>query len=197
MISFNINGQPVDVQLEGEKTVGDVLKSFEITCEENNAAVIGICVDDHQITADIFDEESLKPLGSDTKFDFSVVTQEQIKESFANLAVLFEKLSAKMEEIPLALQEGKNAETSEAIKSLADSIDHFCHIAALASLFPDTFNNTNIQGMNFKEFFDEFSPILLDFEEALKNNDSVMIGDLSEYEICPRLKAISEALKNF
>ena len=34
-----------------------------------------------------------------------------------------------------------------------------------------------------------------DFEEALQNNDSVMIGDLSEYEICPRLQAISKALK--
>lgn len=196
MISFYINGQQVDVQLEGEKTVGDVLKSFEMTCEDNNAAVIGITVDDVQITADSFDEVALKKLGSDTKFEFSVVTQEQIKESFANLSILFENLSAKMEEIPLALQNGKNTEASESIRTLADSIDHFCHIAALASLFPDTFSNTNIDGMNFKDFFDEFSPILLDFEEALKNNDSVMIGDLSEYEICPRLKAISSSLKN-
>ena len=42
MISFYINGDPVEVQLEGEETIGDVLKSFEITCEENAAAVIGI-----------------------------------------------------------------------------------------------------------------------------------------------------------
>ena len=49
--------------------------------------------------------------------------------------------------------------------------------------------------MSFQEFFNDFSPILADFEEALKNNDQVMIGDLSEYEICPRLQAISQALK--
>lgn len=196
MISFFINGQNVEVQLEDEKTIGDVLKSFEITCEQNEAAVIGITVDGNPITADIFDEESLKPIGKDTKFEFSVVTKTSIEESFANLAVLFDKLSAKMEEVPLALQCGKNSEASESIKELADSIDHFCHIAALASLFPETFKSSTINGMNFKDFFDEFSPILLDFEEALKNNDSVMIGDLSEYEICPRLKAISSALKS-
>ena len=45
MIQFYINGQSVDVQLEDEQTIGDVLKSFEKTCEENNAAVIGITVD--------------------------------------------------------------------------------------------------------------------------------------------------------
>ena len=45
MISFYINGDKIEVQLENEKTVGDVLHSFELTCEENNAAVIGITVD--------------------------------------------------------------------------------------------------------------------------------------------------------
>ena len=31
-------------------------------------------------------------------------------------------------------------------------------------------------------------------EEALQNNDTVMIGDLAEYEICPRLLQISNFL---
>ena len=52
MIAFYINGQQVDVQLEDEQTIGDVLKSFEATCEENKAAVIGITVDGKQITAE-------------------------------------------------------------------------------------------------------------------------------------------------
>ena len=47
-----------------------------------------------------------------------------------------------------------------------------------------------------QDFFKEFSPVLLDYEQALQSNDTVLIGDLSEYEICPRLQAISEALKN-
>ena len=35
-MDFYVNGDKIDVQLEDEKTVGDVLKSFEITCEQNN-----------------------------------------------------------------------------------------------------------------------------------------------------------------
>ena len=99
-----------------------------------------------------------------------------------------------MENVPVALQSGKNKEVSESIKKVADSIDNFCHIAALASLFPQDFSNTKIEGKDFSDFFQEFSPVLVDFEQALANNDTVLIGDLSEYEICPRLKAISTAL---
>ena len=45
------------------------------------------------------------------------------------------------------------------------------------------------------DFFKEFSPILEDFEQALKSNDTVTVGDLSEYEICPRLLDISKSLE--
>ena len=196
MIEFYINGQQVDVQIEDEQTIGDVLRSFEETCEENKAAVIGISVDGKQITADIFDEEAQKTLGKDTKFEFSIVSENDIKASFVKLSELFAELAAQMEEVPVALQSGRNLEVSESIKKLADSIDQFCHIATLASLFPDTFKATSVNGLNFKEFFADFSPILKDFEDALQNNDTVMLGDLSEYEICPRLKDISKALQN-
>ena len=194
MISFYINGEPVEVQLEGEETIGDVLKSFELTCEENAAAVIGISVDGKTITAESFDEEAGKALGKDTKFEFSVVTKDSIKQSFAELSKLFAELSQQMENVPVALQSGKNKEVSNSIKNVADSIDSFCHIATLASLFPQDFGSTTIDGKQFSDFFEDFSPILSDFEQALSNNDTVLIGDLSEYEICPRLKAISQAL---
>ncbi len=197
MIEFYINGQNVDVQLEGEQTIGDVLHSFEKTCEENQAAVIGIIINGKNITAETFDEEAAKPLEKNTKFEFSVVTQNDVKDSFKKLSELFESLAEQMQNVPLALQSNKNLEVSEAIKKLADSIDQFCHIATLASLFPETFTQTTLNGMSFKDFFADFSPILKDFEDALQNNDTVMIGDLSEYEICPRLEAISKALKDF
>ena len=123
MISFYINGDPVEVQLEGEESIGDVLKSFEITCEENAAAVIGITVDGKAITAEVFDEEAAKPLGKDTKFEFSVVTRDSIKQSFTELSKLFGDLSQQMEDVPVALQAGKNKEVSESIKKVKNGFD--------------------------------------------------------------------------
>lgn len=196
MIEFYINEQKIDVQIEDEQTIGDVLTSFERTCEENQAAVIGIKINDKRITAENFDEEAAKTLENNEKFDFTIVTVNDIKASFEKLSLLFTELSQEMANVPVALQNGKNLEVSNSIKNLADSIDQFCHVATLASLFPEEFAKSNLNSINFNNFFEEFSPILKDFEDALKNNDSVMIGDLSEYEICPRLQEISKAIKD-
>ena len=194
-MEFYLNDEKIDVTLEGERTVGDVLKSFEITCEQNNAAVIGIQVNGKQITADLFDEEAKKELKDDTKFNFNVVTQQSIKESFKELSFLFKELALKLSEVPVALQSGRDKEAHTSIKNLADSIEEFCHIAALASLFQE-YTSITIDGNPFNEFFADFSPVLNDFEQALKTNDTVSIGDLAEYEICPRLNAISKSLEN-
>ena len=93
MIEFYINGQKIDVQIEDEETIGDVLHSFELTCEENKAAVIGILVDGKQITADIFDEESVKPLEKNTKFEFSIVTENDIKDIVETSDIWYKKIS--------------------------------------------------------------------------------------------------------
>lgn len=196
MIEVFINGEKTDVQLENEKTIGDILNSFEQTCEANKAAVIGICVDGNQITADLIDKISPEPLQENTKFEFSIITSGAIKDSFFQLSNLLEQLSDKMIQVPVDLQCGKTVQVGETIKNLADSIDQFCHVAALATLFPEDFTEAKIDGLNFQDFLKDFSPVLADFEEGLKNNDTVLIGDLAEYEICPRLKSISEALKN-
>lgn len=196
MIEFYVNGQKIEVQLEHEQTIGDILQSFEQTCEENNAAVIGITVNGKVITADIFDDEIKNRLTDDIKFEFTVVTVKEIKDSFIKLSELFNQLSEQMEKVPVELQNGHNQEVSQSINTLADSIEQFCHVATLASLFPDTFTNTKVNDMNFQDFFADLSNIMKDFENALQNNDTVMIGDLSEYEICPRLRAISDSLKS-
>jgi hypothetical protein len=47
------------------------------------------------------------------------------------------------------------------------------------------------------DFFADLTPVLSEFEEALKANDTVLVGDLAEYEICPRLKLASKALEVF
>lgn len=195
MINVFVNGEKIDVELEKEQTIGDVLNSFEQTCENNKAAVIGINIDDKKITADIFDQVAAQKLEENTKFDFTIITVQSIKDSFSVLAKLFATLSEKMEQVPVEFQNGNNKTVINSIKDLTDNIEQFCHLAALASLFPADFKNTQIDGQNVNDFFADFSKILLDFEQALQSNDTVLIGDLSEYEICPRLKQISDSLK--
>ena len=194
-MEFYVNGEKIDVTIEDEKTVGDVLKSFEIMIEQNNAAVIGILLNGEKISAETFDEHAKSPLKDNDKFEFTIVTHQMIFDSFKQLSSLFRELAIQVEQIPVDLQTGRDKEASNSIILLTTRIDEFCHIATLASLFDD-YSEIKIQGMFFKDFFKDFAPILNDFEQALKANDTVTVGDLAEYEICPRLIEIAKSLEN-
>ena len=50
-----VNGSKLDVELENEKTIGDVLKSFEAECEKSKATTVSIYVNGHYVNADDFD----------------------------------------------------------------------------------------------------------------------------------------------
>ena len=147
-MNFLVNGQNFDITLEDEKTIGDILKSFQMYCDENEAAVIGIKINDKNITADNFDEMQPLPIDTEMTFDFNVVTKNNILESFQKLSELFTELASKMEQIPIDLQTGNENNARVAIKNLADSIDSFCHIATLATLFQE-YNSILIDGKPF------------------------------------------------
>lgn len=193
-MEIHINGEKIDARIEDEKTVGDILKAFEIDCQKQDAAVVGILIDGKKITAENFDEEAKRELSGNEKFEFDVVTKNSLKEEFKGLSIVFRELSKKMENVPLALQTGKDNEANGDIKILANAVEDFCHTATFASLFEE-FSLIRVEEKPLSEFFADFSPILEDFEEALKTGDTVGIGDLAEYEICPRLKSLADALE--
>ena len=193
-MEIHVNGEKIDASIEDEKTVGDILKAFEIDCQKQDAAVVGILIDGKKITAENFDEEAKHELSGNEKFEFDVVTKNSLKEEFKGLSIVFRELSKKMENVPLALQTGKDNEANGDIKILANAVEDFCHTATFASLFEE-FSLIRVEEKPLSEFFADFSPILEDFEEALKTGDTVGIGDLAEYEICPRLKSLADALE--
>ena len=193
-MEIHVNGEKIDASIEDEKTVGDILKAFEIDCQKQDAAVVGILIDGKKITAENFDEEAKHELSGNEKFEFDVVTKNSLKEEFKGLSIVFRELSKKMENVPLALQTGKDNEANGDIKILANAVEDFCHTATFASLFEE-FSLIRVEEKPLSEFFADFSPIREDFEEALKTGDTVGIGDLAEYEICPRLKSLADALE--
>lgn len=190
-----VNGEEVGFSLENEKTAGDVLRAFEEDCERNDCAVTGIAINGEKIGADEFDGAAAKPLDKCEKFEFDVVSRADAAELFKSLAPKFDDLARKLEDVGVDLQSGRGAEAAASITALADCVSLFCRAAATAALFPAAYNDVPIDGKPFAEFFAEFTPILSDFEGAMKDGDIVLVGDLAEYEICPRVKAMRLALE--
>lgn len=194
-MEFYVNGEKIDITLENEKTVSDVLKSFEAEASKNDATTIGIKLNGENIPAENFEQLVEMELKEDTKIELKVLSKTNLLDSLLISKNRFLELSTKMADIPVALQSGKDKKANTLIAVLADAIDEFCHTATLCALFPDLYNSIVIDEKNITDFFEEFAPIVADFEQSLESRDTVTSGDLCEYEIAPRLEAIAKSLE--
>ncbi len=193
-MEFYVNSQKLDVTIQDEKTVGDVLRSFEVSCEQNKLATIGITVDGKNIGAEEFDKAIEMPLKDDTKIEVSVISESAVSASFAQSSKEMTDLIELLKNIPVEMQSGKDIKAKQTIIKLSDVMSAFCSTVTWSSLFPEKFGSIMIDGKNLSDFLSDLSPILKDFSDALENSDSVLLGDLSEYEICPRLESLSKAI---
>lgn len=194
-MEFYVNGEKIDITLENEKTVGDVLQSFEEEFAKDNATTVNIILNGKNIDAAHFDEETKKPVSEIEKLELSVVSEDEIQNSFEEEAKECSTLAEKLLAVPEKLQAGKDKEAGEMIALLADFIAKFCRTASFSSLFPEKYKNIEIDGKSIKDFFEDFNHILSDFEQAISSKDTVLIGDLAEYEISPRLTSIADSIK--
>ncbi len=193
-MQLKVNDAPVDITLEDEKTVGDFLKSFEEAIEKEDATTTGIVLDGKSISADEIDAIQGKPLEESTSIELTVISKPQIIESFRGDIASLTDLSKKLGEISVLIQSGKDGEAFSIINSLANEMANFVRNARLSALFPDVYEKITVDGKDLNTFFEDFSVILKEFEQALSEKDTVTVGDLAEYEINPRLQQIIESL---
>ena len=191
-----INGQKLDITLEDEKTVGDVLRSFEKTAAQNKCATVGIQIDGKQVNAEDFDKAAEAPIDSAKRIDLSVVSEDAVCDAFKSAAENIKDTVELLGQIPVQLQNGGDSKAKASITRLADTVDNFCHIIALSTLFPGKFAAIKVDGKSLSAFFEDFMPVFNDLNGALSSGDTVALGDLAEYEISPRLTALAEAVKN-
>lgn len=193
-MDFFVNGEKLDITLQDEKTVRDVLKAFEISCQENHLATIGVSIDDKNIPAEDFESILNLPIEQTSKIDVSVIAEVAIKDNLKQIGNEFSSLIEPLKNIPVEMQSGKDSVAKQTIIKLSDVMNLFCSLLTWSSLFPETFGALKVDNENISEFLSNFSQILNDFKDALENSDSVLIGDLAEYEICPRLESIAKSL---
>ena len=195
-MEFFVNSQKIDITLEDEKTIGDVLKAFETEFESNNATTTGIKLDGKVVGAEEFDEISKKELTDSTKLELSIILLSEIKGALAAESAACLSLSEKIKDISVAFQSGKDKEAAALIATLADLLDAMCTTIKQTAYFPNEFESEDGEAAKeFETFFSEITPILSDLQQAQESNDTVLMGDLAEYEISPRLAAISETLR--
>jgi hypothetical protein len=133
--------------------------------------------------------------------DLGLLTEERLRElenpaaEIAGAEGLVSGIAGRMEELPLDIQTGKDnraVETMQLFSRMGEKLFRLLFILETEGLSMDTLT---VEGQPAKTFIDEFSAALKELSAAYENKDSVLVGDLSEYELAPRLLKFYSALR--
>ncbi|UCF96420.1 MAG: hypothetical protein JSV89_14720 [Spirochaetaceae bacterium] len=99
-------------------------------------------------------------------------------------------------EISVLLQTGKDRKAMDTMVRFSELSQSLVRV--VASVFPaggEVENPVLVGGMRLQDFYQELNSILSELLEAFEAKDSVLIGDLMEYEIAPRLQQLRSFLQ--
>lgn len=109
---------------------------------------------------------------------------------------LFTALLPDLNQVAVRLQTGKDAEAMRTMVLVVELINKTVRvlpdfIGALANG-----EDLRIAGESVQDFYQGFNTVLRELMDAFENKDSVLIGDLAEYEILPRMTSFFGALQS-
>jgi hypothetical protein len=103
-------------------------------------------------------------------------------------------ICARLAEFPLDIQTGKDARAAETVNvfsSLAEKVFRIYHALKIEG-FPVA--EIKVDTMSINDYITEFSKALKELLDAYEKRDTVLIGDLAEYEMAPRLRGLHAAV---
>jgi hypothetical protein len=116
-------------------------------------------------------------------------------EEISRAENLVSSVAGRLEDLPLDIQTGKDARAAETMQLFSRTAEKLFRLLFIlkSCLPPETLI---IDHRNAKDFMAEFNSALKELSSAYENRDAVLIGDLSEYEMAPRLTTFFTALKD-
>lgn len=121
----------------------------------------------------------------------------EIDESEGELARLtgsLEALAQRLEDFPLDTQTGKDSRAHETIELFSSTLEKLVRLIPLLRLRGVDVELFTLGDSQFKAFMEELDLALRELLAAYEAKDTVLVGDLTEYELAPRLRTLHAAL---
>ncbi len=123
----------------------------------------------------------------------------ELTDSVNELSAVIKVLRLSLEDInniSILLQTGKDREALTGIIRFTELTQKLLRIyTILENTGVLDFSNAVIDEMTIREYFTSLNEILNEFTEAFSVGDSVLVGDLLEYEISPRVSSLLDVLE--
>lgn len=133
--------------------------------------------------------------------NLSLILQIRIKEvtspynELKNTSELLKNLIPDISDVSVRLQTGDDKQAMNSVLKFIELSEKLIRIFPFLKEFGYTdIRNESIDSVSFKDFYKDLNSILVELVDAFDINDSILIGDLMEYEIAPRVSKLLEYL---
>jgi hypothetical protein len=133
--------------------------------------------------------------------DLGILTEERLREmenpraEILAMQELVSGICARMEELPLDIQLGKDFRAAETMQIFTRTSEKLFRLMGILKHSGFSMEDFTVEGLPVKAFNNEFSTALKELCSAYESRDTVLAGDLTEYELAPRLLKLYGALK--
>jgi hypothetical protein len=107
---------------------------------------------------------------------------------------LIEGIAKRLEDLPLDIQTGKDSRAAETVQLFSTITEKLFRLFSLLQFQGPAAETGTINGLPLHDFIEEFSAALRELLAAYEVKDAVLIGDLAEYELAPRLRSFYAAI---
>jgi hypothetical protein len=124
---------------------------------------------------------------------------ENPEEEMRRAAAEADEIVRRLEDLPLDMQTGKDSRAAETITLFSPLAEKIYRLIFLFRQFGADIETIGVDSgaadpVNLQGYINDFSAVLTEFTTAYENNDTVLVGDLAEYELAPRLLRLCSAL---
>jgi hypothetical protein len=113
----------------------------------------------------------------------------------SGISALVESTAQRLEDLPLDIQTGKDGRAAETVQLFSTITEKLFRIFSLLKLEGFIADTLLIDAMPVSAFVSDFSAALKELLAAYEARDAVLVGDLAEYELAPRLRTFYSAIK--
>ncbi|MEI6874535.1 MAG: hypothetical protein WCL50_05320, partial [Spirochaetota bacterium] len=103
--------------------------------------------------------------------------------------------SEELRELPVYLQTGKEDRAMKAVLLFIEIFNKVIRLIPELRRHGIDTGAVRVDGLELPAFYASFNDILRGLSKAIEDKDSVLIGDLSEYEVAPRMGSFFAAME--
>ena len=130
------------------------------------------------------------------------ITEERLREvkdppaEFSNIQPLVEETCARLTDLALDIQTGKEGRAAQTIQIFSSISEKILRVIRQLNI-QGYLSQKADDGKPFNQTIGEFGSLIKDLHEAYEKHDTILVGDLAEYEASPKLQELYTAiLKN-